>query len=131
MFVISEFEIFASKPLQVSVHEIIDLVYKPIASVEQSDLEFLVLSHNETRIDPDIKFYISGKLTKVDGTALDENDFTSLTNNFLHSLFIQCSLQLNCTTITQVNEICNNRSFPETTLTYDMCNHSSQMISGN
>jgi hypothetical protein len=38
-------------------------------------------------IDPDIKVYVRGKLTKIDGIALDEKDFTSVTNNFLHSLF--------------------------------------------
>jgi len=38
-------------------------------------------------IDLDIKVYIRSKLTKTDGTALDDKDFTSVTNNFLHSLF--------------------------------------------
>jgi len=55
MFVSSEFEIFASKPVQESVHETVDLVYKPIASVDQSDLEFLIPVNNETYIDLDIK----------------------------------------------------------------------------
>ena len=48
MFFSSEFDIFASKPVQESVHETIDVVYKPIASIDQSDLEFLVPADNET-----------------------------------------------------------------------------------
>jgi hypothetical protein len=82
---------FARKPVQESILETLDVVNKPIASVDQSDLEFLIPADNETYIDPDIKVYVRGKLTKIDGTALDEKDFTSVTNNFLHSLFnVQC-----------------------------------------
>ena len=42
LFVSSEFDIFAHKPVQTAVLETIQTVYKPIASVEQSDLEFLI-----------------------------------------------------------------------------------------
>ena len=118
MFISSEFDIFARKPVQESVHETVDLVYKPIASVDQSDLDFLIPADNETYIDPDIKVYIRGKLTKVDGTALDDTDFTSVTNNFLHSLFSQCTVALNGTTITQGIEFYNYLSLLETFLTY-------------
>ena len=91
MFVSSEFDIFTRKPVQESILETLDVVYKSIASVDQSDLEFLIPADNETYIDPDIKLYFRGKLTKIDGTVLDEKDFTSVTNNFLHSLFnVQC-----------------------------------------
>jgi hypothetical protein len=38
--------------------------------------------------------------------------------DFLHSLFSQCSMSLNNTTITQANELYNYRSFLETILTY-------------
>ena len=77
MFVSSEFDIFARKQVQESVHETADVVYKPIASDDQSDLEVLIPADNETYIDPYIKVYIRGKLTKVDGTDLDDTDFTS------------------------------------------------------
>jgi len=93
-------------------------VYKPIASVDQSDLEFLIPADNETYIDPDLKVYVRGKLTKIYGTALDENDFTLVTNNLLHSLFTQCTVSLNGTTITQSTELYNYRSLLETVLTY-------------
>ena len=83
----SEFDIFASKPIQTSVLETTEVKYKPIASVDQSDLEFLIPGDNDTFIGLDIKLYSSGKLTKADGTALDNTDFTPVTNNFLHSLF--------------------------------------------
>ena len=91
---------------------------KPIASVDQIDLEFLIPSDDDTYIDLDIKLYIRGKVTKADGTALDNTDFTAVTNNFLHSLFSQCSIALNGLTITQAAELYNYHSFFVTKLTY-------------
>jgi len=118
-FYSSEFEISARKPVQESVLETLDVVYKPIASVDHSDLEYLIPAYNERYIDPDIKVYVRGKLIKIDGTAIDEKEFTSVTNNFLHSLFSQCTVSLNGTTITQAIELYNYRSLLETLLTYD------------
>jgi len=92
--------------------------YRPIASVDQSDLELMIHTEDETYIDFDIKHYIRGKLTKADGTALDNTEFTAVTNNILHSLFSQCSIALNGLTITQAADLYNYRSFLETKLTY-------------
>ena len=94
------------------------MTYKPIASAEQSDLEFLIPAYNDTYVDINIKLYIRGKLTKADGTNLDNTDFTAVTNNFLHSLFSQCSIALNGVTITQATELHIYRSYFETLLMY-------------
>jgi len=94
------------------------VTYKPIASVEQSDLVFLIPTDNGTYVGLNIKLYIRGKLIKADGTNLDNTDFTAATNNCLHSIFIQCSVALNGVTITQVTELYNYRSYIETLLTY-------------
>ena len=93
------------------------MTYKPIASAEQSDLEFLIPAYNDTYVDINIKLYIRGKLTKADGTNLDNTDFTAVTNNFLHSLFSQCSIALNGVTITQATELYNYRSYFHNLLT--------------
>ena len=114
----SEFDIFAPEPVQASVIETTEVSYKPIASVDQSDLEFMIPSDSDTYIDINIRLYVRGKLTKNDGTALDNTDFTAVTNNFLHSLFSQCTIALNGVTITQAAELYIYRSFFETILTY-------------
>jgi len=93
------------------------VTYKPIASAEQSDLEFLIPA-DDTYDELNIKLYIRGKLTKADGKSLDNTDFTAVTNNFLHSHFSQCSIALNGVNITQATEIYNYRSYFETLLTY-------------
>jgi hypothetical protein len=41
--------------------------YKPIASIDQSDLKFLIPTDYDTYIDTDLKLYVRGKLTKADG----------------------------------------------------------------
>jgi hypothetical protein len=66
--------------------------YKPIASIDQRDLEFLILADYDTHVDPGIKIYIRGKFTKADGSELDATDHTAGADNFLHSLFSQCML---------------------------------------
>ena len=117
-FVGTEFDIFAPKPIQSGVEETIDTIYKPIASIDQSDLEFLIPADSDSYIDLDIKLYVKGKLQKSDGTALDNTDFTAGANNFLRSLFSQCSIALNGTQITQASELYNYRAYIETLLTY-------------
>ena len=92
--------------------------YKPIASAEQRDLEFLIPAVNDTYVDLNLKLYIRGTLIKAGGTNLDNTDFTAVTNNFLHSLFSQYSVALNGVTITLATELYNYRSYLETLLTY-------------
>ena len=111
-----EFDIFPRKPVQYAIQETNVVVYKPIASVDQSDLEFLIPADYDTYIDPDIKLYVKGKLSKVDGSALDATDHTTGTNNFLHSLFSQCTFFLNGVNITQSSDLYNCRSILETLL---------------
>jgi hypothetical protein len=48
-----------------------------------------------------MKLYIRGKFTKPDGNAIDATDDTASVNNFLHSLFSQCTITLNGVNITQ------------------------------
>ena len=86
--------------------------------MDQSDLEFLIPSDDDTYIELDIKLYIRGKFTRADGTALDNTDFRAVTDKFLHSLFGQCSIALNELTINQVAEIYNYHSFLKAILKY-------------
>jgi len=110
----SEFDIFAPGTIKTSVVATTEVTYKPIASVEQSDLEYQIPADNDEYVDLNIKLYIRGKLMNADGT-----NFTTVTNKFLHSHFSQCSIAPNGVTITQATELYNNRSYFATLLTYD------------
>jgi len=91
----SEFDIFAHRPMQTSVLGTKETAYKPIAPIDQNDLEFLIPSYNDTCNDLDIKLYIRGKLISASGKDVNFSDHTGVTNNFLHSLFSQCNVTLN------------------------------------
>jgi len=114
----TEFDIFAPKPRQVAVEGTTETIYKPIASIDQTDIEFLIPGDGETYIDLDLKLYIKGKLMKEDGTALGDTDYKAGINNLLYALFSQCSISLNGTQITQATELYNYRAYLETLLTY-------------
>ena len=47
----SEFDIFEQKPVQTSVQETIETIYRPISLVDQSDLEFFIPAEHDTYID--------------------------------------------------------------------------------
>jgi hypothetical protein len=114
----SEFDIFASRPVQASVTQTTEIIYKPIAAVDQNDLEFLIPADDETYIDTAIKMYIKGRLVKEDDSELAATDYVCVTNNFLHSIFEQCVVILNGVTITQASEMYPYRAYLETILTY-------------
>ena len=96
----------------------IETAYKPIAPVEQNDLEFLIPGDKENYIRLDIQLYVRGKLVLGSGNNVDVSDHTGGTNNLLHSLFSQCTVVLNSTTVTQSSEHYNYRLYLETLLTY-------------
>jgi len=54
-FVSSEFDIFVPKQVQSAILGTDVVHYKPIATVDQNDLEFLIPGDTETYIDLDIK----------------------------------------------------------------------------
>jgi len=63
----SEFHIFSLKPVQTSVLGTIDTAYKPIAPVDQNNLEFLIPAVKDNYIHLDINLYVRGKLDSVRG----------------------------------------------------------------
>jgi hypothetical protein len=68
-FVGTKFDIFAPKPVQSGVEQTIDTIYKPVASVDQSDLQFVIPGDPDTYLDLEIKLYVKGKLVKADGSG--------------------------------------------------------------
>jgi hypothetical protein len=116
MSVNAKFYQFARKPVQDAVLETVETTYNPIETIEQSDIEFSIHAHIDFYTDPNIHIFVSGQLLSSDGKALDANDHTAVTNNFLHSLFSQCSVSLNGTVILQSTHHYNDRSTLESLL---------------
>ena len=116
--IISDFDIFTQKTVQTSVLGTIETSYKPIAPVVQNHLQFLIPADKDNYIRLDIQLYVRGKLVSGSGNYVDVTDHTGVVNNLLHSLFSQCAVVLNGTTITQSGEHYNYRSYLENLLTY-------------
>lgn len=91
----SEFDIFAAKQFQTAIPRTRETLYKTIAPVKQSDLEFVIPGDIETYKDLNVHLYIRCKLTKLNGTEFDETNHSSIINNFLHSMYSPCSLIFN------------------------------------
>jgi len=86
-YISTEFDLFERKARQDGCLETTETIYKPIASVDQKDIEFLIPADSDSYIDPNKKLFIRGKLIKTDGTNLAETDYVAGVNNLLHSLF--------------------------------------------
>jgi len=88
-------DIFVRKPKDSSTVETNETIYRPIASVDQTDIEFVIPGDSDTYVDLDLKLFVKGKLQTEDNTDLPETDYTAVVNNLLHSLFSQCTIYLN------------------------------------
>ena len=101
-----------------------------MASLDESDIEFLIPADHDTYIDLNIQLYLRGKLTKADGTDLDDKDHTCMVNNLLYSLFKQGNISLNGVTITHA-ALNHYRAYLETILTYGRITASSHLTSAS
>ena len=66
-YVGTEFDPFARKAKQGSCLDTTETIYKPITSVDQTDIEFVIPGDSEPYIDLNLKLFIWGKLIKKDG----------------------------------------------------------------
>jgi hypothetical protein len=57
---------------------------------------------------------VRGKLTKANGTDLDNTGHTEFVNNVLQSFFSQCNISLNNVSVTQTNVLYHYRAYLET-----------------
>ena len=117
-YVGTEFDIFVRKPKQSSTVETNETIYRPIASVDQTDIEFVIPGDSDTYVDLDMKLFVKGKLLTEDNTDLPEVDYTAVVKNLLHSLLSQCTIYLNGTQITQATELYPFRAYIKTLSTY-------------
>jgi len=100
---------FGRKPKQWSSVETNETVYRPIASVDQVDIESVIPGDSDTYGDFDLKLFVEGKLQTEYKADLLETDYTAVINNLLHSLFSLCTISLNgtqsCTLIARISRL--------------------------
>ena len=85
----SELELFTSPNVQVAVEDGFWTEYHPLATLtDQSPIEFAVTGNQDALLDLSQSYlHIRVKITKENGTAIDDADKVGPVNLFLHSLF--------------------------------------------
>ena len=53
----TEFDIFVRKPKQSSTVETNETIYRPVASVDQTDIEFMIPGDGDTYVNLDMKLF--------------------------------------------------------------------------
>jgi hypothetical protein len=82
------FDIFAPNPMQEAVQETVEITYKPIPTIDETDLEFNISAGNNTYVDTNIRLFLG---ETING-RWQEFQLRRITNNFLHSVFCQCTI---------------------------------------
>jgi len=82
----TDFEIFGRKPKQSSTVETNVTIYRPIASVDQTDIELVIPGGSDTYVDLDFKLFEKGKLQTEDNAELPETDYTAVIFYIRHSV---------------------------------------------
>ena len=113
----SEFDIFVRRPVLTAVLSSRVTHNKPIAPVDQSDLELAIPGDAETYMNLDIHMSMRQRLVALEVSSLHPEDSTTVVNNLLHSLFIQCSVTLNGVSVSSSKDFYNYRAYLETPLT--------------
>lgn len=116
----SELNIFNELPTQLSVENGQWVWHKPISSIGSSSvIEFAVPGSGEYYTDLAMTMlYCKVKIVKTDGTALPTGANVALVNNSLHSLFKQCEVKLNDTTVSPSAANYPYRAYIETLLNF-------------
>ena len=125
----SELDIFSVPPTQTSIEDGITVDYHPIASlVDTGPIEFDIPASIEYYLDPaHVYLHLAVKITKNDGSNLDDASAVGPINLFLHSLFSQVDVQLNGRQVSSSSNTYAYRAYLETLLNYGKPAKESQM----
>lgn len=125
----SELDLFSVPPTQVSVESAIVQEFQPLAALTHLlPVEFCVLGSGQEYIDlANMQLYVRAKITRANGTNIDDTDIVAPVNLTLHSLFSEVDLKLNDTTVTSNNNTYAYRAYLETLLSYGLDAKDSQL----
>lgn len=115
----SELDLFVKPGIQSNILKTEEIAYKPISTLDNSSvLEFVSLGHGDTYRDLS-SIYIK-LLVKLKKDEKDDHtdDSAGVVNNFLHSIFRQCSIYLNGKPVSQSDNNYSYRAYIENLLNY-------------
>lgn len=114
-----ELDLFVKPAVQTNILGTQEVAYKPIASIQNSTiLEFISLGYGDTFRDMSSVYLKLVLKIKKSATADHTDAKTGVVNNLLHSMFKQCSIFLNNTSVSQNDNNYGYRAYFETLLNY-------------
>ena len=129
----SELDLWAVPPTQTSIESGHWIDYNPVSSLAHGlPIEFAVTAGSGAEYFDmaNTMLYVTAKITKADGTDLDQNEHVGPINLTLHSMFSEIDIKLNDTLITSTNNTYAYRAYIETLLSYDKASKESQLQCG-
>lgn len=127
----SELDLFSLPPTQTSIEKGQWVEYHPISTISDGGpIEFVISGSGDEYMDLNqTQLYIQAKVTKANGTNLDDADQVGPVNLFLQSLFNQVDVSLNERLISPSTPTYPYRAMIETLLSYGTDAHKSQLSS--
>ena len=124
-------DLFSVPPTQTSIEEGSFVEYHPLSSLSQgAPVEFYISGATTDYLDlSNTYLHVRAKVTKADGTVLDQDEDVAPINYWLHSLFSQVDISLNDTLITASDNTYPFRAYIEATLNYGREAKKSQLTS--
>ena len=116
----SELDLFSTPPTMAALDESYSTEYLPTTSLEDnSPIKFTISGDSNNYIDLHSSYlFLTAKITKADGTALDADANVGPVNLLAHSLFQQVDVWLNDTLVTSSSNLYHYRAMFETLLSY-------------
>ena len=124
----SELDLFSVPPTQTSLEKGHWVEHQPVSSVADAGPITFIIPGTEDYVDlSKTILVIRAKVTKADGTDLDDDEKVGIVNNFLHSLFKQIDVFLKEKQVTQATSTYAYRAYLETLLNYGPAAKDSQL----
>lgn len=115
-----EIDLFAPLLQQNVIKDDFDQEYLPVNAIQPgAPIEFSIKTADDLYLDLDeSRFIVSAKITKANGTNMDNNVRAAPVNLLLHSLFREISATLNDTPVSDPNPLYPYRAYLETLLNF-------------
>ena len=127
----SVLDLFTVLPTQTSIETGVHVEYHPLATITQNGpIEYVIKGTGEDYLDLTNSYlHVQAKITKPDGTDLDESDDETVApvNLWMHALFSEVDVSLNGTAISTSTNTYSYRAYLETLLNYGRDSKESQL----
>ena len=126
-----EANLFAPMLQQSVITDDIDQEYLPVNSIQPgAPIKFSIKSADNFYLNLDeSRFIVRAKITKANGTDMDNNVRAASVNLLLHSLFREISATLNDTLASDPNPLYPYRAYLETILNYNEETQKTRLLS--